>query len=284
MAFIAGIDIGAKQTKCIILDGQRRICASLAVKTTPDFSRLARDALARALSEANLNEAEIQYVATTGFGRYNVPFRDLQITDITCVARGAVFLFPKTRSILDIGAQSTRAIRVFEIGKVRDFRTNDKCAAGAGGFIERTAKYLETRIEDVGELSLRADHAETISSVCAVLAESEIINHVSNGQTVENILFGIHKSLASRALALLKRAGLEDEITFVGGVARQKGMVKALEETLGKKVNVSSAPEMVGALGAALLGLQRLEKLRLEARSALGKPRGEFERAPKEFT
>ncbi|HWO40224.1 MAG TPA: acyl-CoA dehydratase activase [Candidatus Eisenbacteria bacterium] len=268
MSFVAGIDIGAKLTKSLVLDGQRRICASATIKTTPDFPQLARDALAMALREAGLKEPDIQYTATTGFGRYNVPFRDLQITDITCVARGAVFLFPKTRSILDIGAQSTRAIRVFETGKVRDFRTNDKCAAGAGGFIERTAKYLETGIEDVGELSLRADHAETISSVCAVLAESEIINHVSNGQTVENILFGVHKSLASRALALLKRAGMEDEITFVGGVARQKGMVKALEETLGRKVNVSDAPEMVGALGAALLALRRLEKLRQDESTA----------------
>ncbi|HWP58597.1 MAG TPA: acyl-CoA dehydratase activase [Candidatus Acidoferrales bacterium] len=270
MPFVAGIDIGAKLTKGVILDDQRRICASVTIKTRPDFPQLARDALAMALREAGLKEPDIQYIATTGFGRYNVPFRDLQITDITCVARGAVFLFPKTRSILDIGAQSTRAIRVTETGKVRDFRTNDKCAAGAGGFIERTAKYLEIRIEDVGELSLRADHPETISSVCAVLAESEIINHVSNGQSVENILFGVHKSLASRALALLKRAGLEDEITFVGGVARQKGMVKALEETLGRKVNVSDAPEMVGALGAALLGLRRLEKIRQEDRQQPG--------------
>jgi predicted CoA-substrate-specific enzyme activase len=151
---------------------------------------------------------------------------------------------------------------VLESGKVREFRTNDKCAAGAGGFIERAAKYLEVKIEEVGDLSLQADKPQTISSVCAVLAESEIINHVTNGQTVENILYGVHQSLASRALALMKRVGLEEEVTFVGGVARQKGMVKALEETLKRKVNVSVEPEMVGALGAALLALRRLEKIR----------------------
>jgi len=193
-----------------------------------------------------------------------VPFRDIQITDITCVAAGAVFLFPQTRTVLDIGAQSTRAIRVSETGKVREFRTNDKCAAGAGGFIERAAKYLEVNIEDVGQFSVQSTKPQTISSVCAVLAESEIINHVSAGETVEDILRGVHNSLASRALALMKRAGLEDEVTFVGGVARQQGMREALADTVKRKVNVSDQPDMVGALGAALLALRRLEKLTKE--------------------
>jgi predicted CoA-substrate-specific enzyme activase len=261
MRFVAGIDIGAKATKAVILDEERRLRGKSAVRTRPDFSGVAREALDLAVERAGLRWDDLAYVATTGFGRYNVPFRDVQITDITCVARGAAFLFPRTRSILDIGAQSTRAIRVNEGGRVLEFRTNDKCAAGAGGFIERAAKYLEVRLEDVGEMSLGADKPETISSVCAVLAESEIINHVSNGQRLENILYGVHQSLASRAVALLKRAGLEDEVTFVGGVARQKGMVKALEEALGRRVNVSAEPEMAAALGAALLGLRRLEKI-----------------------
>jgi predicted CoA-substrate-specific enzyme activase len=261
MTFVAGIDVGAKSTKAVMLDGENRICGKAAVKTRPDFPAVARQALELALDHAGLKESEVNYVATTGFGRYNVPFRDVQITDITCVGRGAVFLFPKTRCVLDIGAQSTRALRVSDTGKVREFRTNDKCAAGAGGFIERACKYLEVNIDQVGDLSIQATKPQTISSVCAVLAESEIINHVSTGESVENILRGVHNSLASRALALLKRAGMEDEVTFVGGVARQKGMVKALEETLKRKVNVSDEPEMVGALGAALLALRRREKL-----------------------
>lgn len=269
MFFVAGIDMGAKSTKVIVIDDQKNVRGKSVVRTRPDFTAVAKEALGAALDQAGLKEKDLGYISTTGFGRYNVPFRDVQITDITCVGRGAIHLFPKTRSILDIGAQSTRAIRVSETGKVREFRTNDKCAAGAGGFIERACKYLEVTIEQVGDLSMAADKPQTISSVCAVLAESEIINHVSNGQTVENILFGVHKSLASRALALLKRAGLEDEVTFVGGVARQKGMVKALEETLGKKVNVSAEPEMVGALGAALLGLRRLEKIRQNGRESV---------------
>ncbi|MCZ6624749.1 MAG: acyl-CoA dehydratase activase [Deltaproteobacteria bacterium] len=262
MDFVAGIDMGTKATKAIILDGERRLRGKGMVNTRPDFPKVAQEALDSALQQADLKQNDLSYIATTGFGRYNVPFRDIQITDITCVGRAAVFLFPKTRSILDIGAQSTRAIRVIESGKVREFRTNDKCAAGAGGFIERAAKYLEVKLEEVGELSIKADKPQTISSVCAVLAESEIINHVSNGQTVENILYGVHQSLASRARALMTRTGLEEEITFVGGVARQKGMVKALGETLEKEINVSEEPDMVGALGAALLALRRLEKIR----------------------
>ncbi len=262
MTFVAGIDMGAKSTKAVILDADKRICGKAAVKTRPDFHAVAKEVLDLALQQAEFKESEIDYIATTGFGRYNVPFRDIQITDITCVARGAVFLFPKTRCVLDIGAQSTRALRVSETGKVREFRTNDKCAAGAGGFIERACKYLEVNINQVGDLSLQATKPQTISSVCAVLAESEIINHVSTGETVDNILRGVHNSLASRALALLKRSGMEDEVTFVGGVARQKGMVKALEETLKRKVNIGQEPEFVGALGAALLALRRLEKIR----------------------
>ena len=267
MDLVAGIDMGAKSTKAIIMDQERRVLGKSVVKTRPDFPAIAKEALDLALEQAGHGEKDVNYIATTGFGRYNVPFRDIQITDITCVGRGSVFLFPKTRSILDIGAQSTRAIRVNENGKVREFRTNDKCAAGAGGFIERAAKYLEVEIEEVGELSMGSDNPQTISSVCAVLAESEIINHVSNGQTVENILYGVHQSLVSRAMALMKRVGLEEEITFVGGVARQKGMVRALGETIKKEVNVSGEPDMVGALGAALLALRRLEKIRQDGRS-----------------
>ncbi|MFQ5682739.1 MAG: acyl-CoA dehydratase activase [Candidatus Binatia bacterium] len=262
MDFVAGIDIGAKTSKVIVLDEERRVRGKSTIKTRPDFPEVAKEALDLALEKAGFGEKELSYIATTGFGRYNVPFRDIQITDITCVGRGAVFLFPKTRSVLDIGAQSTRAIRVLESGKVREFRTNDKCAAGAGGFIEKAAKYLEIKVEDVGELSMRSDKPQTISSVCAVLAESEIINHVSSGDTVEDILRGVHNSLATRAMALMKRAGLEDEVTFVGGVARQKGMVRALRETLKKEINVSEEPDMIGALGAALLAQRRLEKIR----------------------
>ena len=207
-------------------------------------------------------------MATTGLGRYAVPFRDIQITDLTCGARGAATEFPATRFVLDIGAQCSRAIRLREGGKVKEFHMNEKCAAGSGGFLERAAKYLEVDVGDIGAHSLRADRPQAISSVCAVLAESEIINHVSEGISVDNILRGIHNSLADRALALLKRVGLDGEVTLIGGVARQAGMVVALREKLGVPVNVPEAPELTTALGAAVLGLQRFRKRSAPLRAA----------------
>jgi predicted CoA-substrate-specific enzyme activase len=261
MTYIAGIDIGCRNTKAVVVDESQRICGTAVVRTRPDFPGVAKEALAQALAKAGGHLEEVKYVATTGLGRYNIPFRDTQITDISCAAKGASFLFPETTCVLDIGGQSTRAIRVRENGKVKEFKSNDKCAAGSGGFLERAAHYLEVPVEQLGSLSLGANNPQTISSVCAVLAETEIINHVSSGQSVENIIRGIHNSLASRSRGLLSRVGLEGEVTFVGGVARQSGMVEALKETLGRPVNIWAEPDVVVALGAALLALRRYQKL-----------------------
>ncbi|HWP84956.1 MAG TPA: acyl-CoA dehydratase activase, partial [Terriglobia bacterium] len=225
------------------------------------FTGVAREALAQALAKAGAKPEDVKYIATTGLGRYNVAFRDIQITDITCAAKGAAHLFPNTQAVLDIGGQSTRAIRLKENGRVKEFKSNDKCAAGSGGFLERAAHYLEVPLEQLGPLSLRAQNPQTISSVCAVLAETEIINHVSAGQGIENIIRGIHNSLASRSRGLLSRVGMEGEVTFVGGVARQSGMVEALRQNLGKPVNIWEEPDMVVALGAALLAMRRYQKL-----------------------
>jgi (R)-2-hydroxyacyl-CoA dehydratese activating ATPase len=261
MDYIAGIDIGSKSTKAVIVDESRRVCGSALVKTRPDFPGVAKEALERAVANAGGKLEEVKYIATTGLGRYNIPFRDLQITEITCAARGAAFLFPNTKCVLDVGGQSTRAIKLRDVGKVKEFKSNDKCAAGSGGFLERAAHYLEIPLETLGSLSMAADKPQMISSICAVLAESEIINLVNDGQTIQNIVRGIHNSLASRSKGLLSRVDLEGEVTFVGGVARQSGMVDALKEAIGHPVNVSEDPDLVTALGAALLALQRYQKL-----------------------
>jgi predicted CoA-substrate-specific enzyme activase len=258
--FVAGIDMGARTAKALLLDETGAVRGRGIARMRPDFNGLAREVLANATAEAGAAPADVAYVATTGLGRYNVASRDVQITDITAVARGSVHLFPATRCVIDIGAQSTRALHVLEGGRVKEFRTNDKCAAGAGGFAERAARYLEITLADLGELSLQADAPQVISSVCAVFAESEIINLVSLGQSVPNIVRGIHDSLAQRAQQLLKRVGIEPEVTFVGGMALQKGMVQSLEATLGQKVNVADRPDFVAALGAALLARQRLTR------------------------
>jgi (R)-2-hydroxyacyl-CoA dehydratese activating ATPase len=262
---IAGIDIGSGTTKCVLIDEHGHVLGRGQVKTKADFEKVAREALEAARQDMGPTGEEIVYVATTGLGRYAVSFRDIQITDLTCGARGAATLFAQAGYVLDIGAQCSRAIKLRDAGKVKEFHMNEKCAAGSGGFLERAAKYLEVTVADIGPLSQHAQQPQAISSVCAVLAESEIINHVSEGVTVDNILRGIHNSLADRALSLLKRVGLDGPVTFIGGVAQQAGMVLALKEKLPVPVLVPDGPQFTTALGAALLGLQRFLKVQRPA-------------------
>jgi predicted CoA-substrate-specific enzyme activase len=256
---VAGIDIGSGTTKCVVVDDAGTPRARAAARTKADFEKVAAEVLAEA--RAGAGGEDVGYVATTGLGRYAIASRDIQITDLTCGARGAASIVPSTRYVLDIGAQCSRAIKLREGGKVKEFHMNEKCAAGSGGFLERAAKYLEVTVADIGPLSLSAGRPQAISSVCAVLAESEIINHVSEGVAVEDILRGIHDSLSDRALSLLKRVGLDGDVTFIGGVALQEGMVASLRARLGVPVHVPADPQFTAALGAALLGLQRFRKL-----------------------
>lgn len=267
MRLVAGIDCGSGYTKAVLLEaaeGEARVLGKGRGRTGVNLEEAAERALAQALEQAGAKREEVAYVATTGFGRYSVPSRDIQITEITSAARGAHNLVPESECVLDIGSQSTRAVRLRDSGKVKAFKTNDKCAAGSGMFLARAAKYLGIEVEQIGELSLSAQNPQPISSICAVLAESEIINHVSAGVSVEDILRGIHDSLAERAGALLKRVGMQKELTLIGGVARQRGMVKALEERLEVQVHVPEDCDSVCALGAALLGRVRLAAASLD--------------------
>jgi predicted CoA-substrate-specific enzyme activase len=263
MPLAAGIDCGTGFTKALLVSQdapgeELRVVGKGQTRSGINVDQAANAALEEAL--AGRPRSEIDYFAATGFGRYNLSFRDIAITEITTAARGAFFLSPRPGAVLDVGSQTTRAIAVADGGKVHTFKSSDKCAAGSGMFIARAARYLEVSLEQVGELSLNAAHPQPISSVCAVLAESEIINHVSSGVSVEDILRGIHDSLADRAGAMLKRVGMNGEVAFIGGVAHQQGMVRALEQRLNVKVLVPADCEFVCALGAALLGLRRLAK------------------------
>ncbi len=271
MRFLAGIDCGTSFTKAVVAleeNGNIRVIGRGRTRSGVKVDGAAGAALDEALAQGGLHRQRVDYIAATGFGRYGVSFRDIQVTEITTAARGAHFSIPHTTAILDIGGQCTRAIGITDTGKVRIFKSNDKCAAGSGMFIQRAAKYLEVPLDEVGELSLRATHPQPISSVCAVLAESEIINHVSAGITVQDILRGIHESLADRAGTLLKRVEMKDELTLIGGVARQAGIAKALEERLKVKVTIPQDCDFVCALGAALLGLKRLESKRVSREAA----------------
>ncbi|MFQ5429210.1 MAG: acyl-CoA dehydratase activase [Phycisphaerae bacterium] len=260
MAYIAGVDLGSGATKTVIIDESQRVLGRGIERTKADFDAVAARSIARACEEAGLRRDQIEYIASTGLGRYSFSERDIQITDLTCGARGAYALFPDARFVLDMGAQSTRALSLREGGKIKSFRTNEKCAAGSGGFLGRIARYLEVDITEIGRISLEATDPQPISSVCAVLAESEIINHVSEGKTVPDILRGAHESLAGRSLSQLKMVGFDGPVVFIGGVARQEGMVVECRERFGQTVHVPDHPAHVVAFGAAILGLQRFRK------------------------
>ena len=260
MNIIAGVDLGSRSTKVILIDRDGKQLHAHTTRTRPPLIELVDRAVDEALASIGAGRGDLHYIATTGFGRSSYPERDLQLTEVTAAAYGAAALFPGTRCVLDIGAQSSRAVKIAPGGRVREFKSNEKCAAGAGGFVERAAKYLETELAEVGDLSMNGENPVSISSVCAVLAESEIINHVSQGESRENILRGVHQSLAERAVLLVKRIGIEEEVTLVGGMGYQAGMIRALQEALEVPINCAPQPEMAGALGAALLSKRRIEK------------------------
>lgn len=260
--YIAGIDIGSRRTKAVVFDpSSDRIVARGSIYTGHNLGLTSEQVLEATCRSARIQPEAVFYVASTGFGRYQAPMRQIQITELSCHAFGAKFLFPKTRSIVDVGAQTAKAMRIDDRGRVVKFKMNDKCASGAGRFLERVARGLELELEEIGPLSLRSKDPQPISSVCAVLAESEVINLVTSGYPVEDILMGAQVSISERIIAMLRQVGVEDEVTLTGGMTRNAGMVKALELRLGKSLNVSEDSEFAGALGACLLAKRRLKKL-----------------------
>ena len=266
----AGLDIGSGSTKGVLIeDGRRRLQAEM-LPTRGNPAAAARAVLEKLVEQENLLPDEVGYICTTGFGRYGFPDRQLQVSDITSSAKGAAFLFPGTRHVVDVGSQSSRAIRVSETGRVLKFKMNEKCAAGAGRFVERCSKYLQVPLEETGPRALEGSQPKLISSVCAVLAETEIINNVAEGVAVQDILMGVFLSLAQRAQSLMRYVGVEPEVTLVGGLVRNPGLVRALETTIGLKVNVSTDAHYAAAIGAALLGHARSQKLRATAPVAGG--------------
>ncbi|KAA3607766.1 MAG: 2-hydroxyglutaryl-CoA dehydratase [Planctomycetota bacterium] len=262
MKVIAGVDIGSRMTKAILIhaeaaEGGDRILGRCSVFSHFDLQAATENALEGALADAGVPRENLGYLAATGYGRYQARDRDIQITEITCHARGAVALMPEVRTILDVGAQNARAIRLQASGRVQSFRMNDKCASGAGRFVERVAKALEIELDRVGPLGLQSEDPCEISSICAVLAESEVINHVTNGETIPNILQGTHVSIADRLSSLVRQVGMEAPVGLTGGVAKNRALVKALEERLELPLMLDRDAEFAGAYGAALLARKR---------------------------
>lgn len=266
MNYTGGVDVGSTQTKAILIDDKGQIVARCVCDTGANVIEAARNAYAECLRVSNIADGSVRFVIGTGYGRYKVSFGDKQVTEISCHGRGASHMFPGTRTVIDMGGQDSKAIRVKDNGEIIDFCMNDKCAAGTGRFLGAAAKALGLTLNDLGPTALRSSKPVKISTTCTVFAEAEVLSWLGKGKTVEDILWGVHKSIAIRSFGLLRRVGILDEITFTGGVANNPGMIKALEEALGKKLNVSKDSHFMGALGAALFAMDALKAGELRAR------------------
>ncbi len=260
MTYTIGLDIGSTYTKGVIIDDRERIVARHIQSSGARLNEVAAEVKAKAAQAAGIAEDEIAYCITTGFGRHQFLGRDLQVTDLTAAARGAGRLFPGTRTILDIGGQTMKASRVDAMKKVRTFRLNDKCASGTGMFLEKTVRYMGYDTHDIERLIDTATEAASISGVCTVFAESEVINHLSNGIPPNDIMFGACMSLVGRSVQLLKRVKVEPELTLVGGILRWERIAEAITRNLNVTVNVPTGdlPQYCAALGCAILGQDRV--------------------------
>ncbi len=258
MAFAAGVDVGSTQTKAIIINEAGDIVGRALIDTGANVIQAAENAYTAALQDGHINEEEVEYVIGTGYGRYRVTFGNTQVTEISCHGRGAVHMFPGTRTVLDMGGQDTKAIQVSPEGEIVDFCMNDKCAAGTGRFLGAAAAALDIPLNQLGDTALRSERPVRISTTCTVFAESEVLSWLGKGKKIDDILMGVHQSIASRSIGLLRRVGIAEQVTFTGGVTRNVGMIYALEEKLGVKLNVSPDSHYMGALGAALFAMDHI--------------------------
>jgi len=250
--YFAGIDSGSTSTDVVILDKDKKIVAGIILPTGAGAAIGAERALECALQEAGLKREDIDEVVTTGYGRTAIQIGDRSITEITCHARGAHFLEPKVRTVVDIGGQDSKVIRLDEDGSVKNFVMNDKCAAGTGRFLEMMARTMEMSLDEIGRAGLSWDEDITISSMCTVFAESEVVSLIAQNKKPDDIVHGLNKAVASKTAALVKRVGGEEAYMMTGGVAQNQGLVKTLEDRLGTTLIISDKAQLCGALGAAL--------------------------------
>jgi predicted CoA-substrate-specific enzyme activase len=269
VTFTVGIDVGSTYAKAVVLDDADRVRGQALQPTGFKLGPMAEQVRDEALAAAGLSGPDVAYVVATGFGRHQVSFADVQVTDLTAAARGATLLFPGTRTVLDVGGQTMKATRLGERARVRSFRLNDTCAAGTGAFLEKTARYLGYATTEIGALVATSKVPIPISGVCAVFAESEVINHLSQGVAPADIMYGAIVSLVGRSVQLMKRVGLEPEFTLIGGILRFPRMADVVRSELGAAVNVppDDLVQFTAALGAAKLGHRRLAR-RAEAGAA----------------
>jgi len=239
-------------TKVVLMDKSDNLLSSIKGPTGPEHRQLANEVMRQALEQASLQIDDISYIVATGYGRLNVPFADRQITELSCHARGVFSIFPSVRTAIDVGGQDAKCMKI-EDGRLISFVMNDKCAAGTGRFLEVTATALGIKLEDMGNISLKATRKIQISNLCTIFAQQEVIVLLSRGERPENIVAGLHDALASRIAALARRLGIEPDLVLTGGVAKNTGMVRAMKESLGCEILVPQEPLITGALGAAIL-------------------------------
>jgi predicted CoA-substrate-specific enzyme activase len=215
MAYAAGVDVGSTQTKAVIINENKEIVGRALADTGANVMLAAQNTFQQALSNDDLREEEVEYVVGTGYGRYKVTFGNTQVTEISCHGRGAAHMFPNTRTVVDMGGQDTKAIRVAPNGEIVDFCMNDKCAAGTGRFLGAASSALDIPLSALGPTALRGERAVKISTTCTVFAESEVLSWLGKGKKIEDILLGVHKSIAARSAGLVRRVGIEEEVTLL---------------------------------------------------------------------
>jgi len=251
----AGVDVGAATAKTVIFSNNRILGYSI-IPTGYNVKLAAERVTLEAMERAGISKSldELDYVISTGYGRNAVTFANKSVTEIICHAKGAHFTVPETRTIVDIGGQDSKAIEVDEKGNVRDFVMNDKCAAGTGRFLEVMADVLEVgSIDNMGPMSLKGGSPCNISSTCTIFAESEVVSLRAEGRSREDLIAGVHRAVASRVAVMAKRLKIKPEVIFTGGVAKNIGVKRALEEEFAMEISVPEEPQIMGALGAALL-------------------------------
>ena len=257
--YVMGIDSGSTSTNAVIMDGERKIVASAVVRTGAKSGESAQKILGEILGKAGLAREEIAWIVSTGYGRVSIDFADENVTEISCHGRGAHYFNPKVRTILDIGGQDSKAIHLSEAGEVTDFVMNDKCAAGTGRFLEMIARTLEIDVDELGTVALQSTEDIEITSMCSVFAESEVISLIANNKEKADIANGVCRAIAGKAYSLLKRVGMEETFMMTGGVAKNPGVVRAVEEKIQSRLYICPEPEVVGAAGAALYALDKMQ-------------------------
>ena len=273
MSVTAGIDVGATYTKVVVAaDGE--IAGQALVRSGYKPGEAAEAAFGLACGEAGIDRSKVAYIVATGYGRFQVPFSQVTATELTAAAWGCHALYPGTRTILDVGGQSVKASRIDEMGRVKSFRLNEKCAAGTGAFLEKTARYMGYETEEIGPLAATSNEAVAISGVCTVFAEAEVINHLSQGIPPADIMHGAIVSLVGKSVQLMKRVKMEPEYTLIGGIMRYPTMVTAVRAQLKVDVNVPDGDlvQLVAALGAATLAAHQANKIAEGRAAGAGRP------------